>query len=84
LTALVDADRQQRCPASMPADRRATRVSAFPPIRPVEEIVAVMRTVGDDAYGRRLRALIVVLWRAGLRIREALTLQLSYRGSEEP
>ena len=40
----------------------------------VEEIVAVMRTAGDDAHGRRLRGLIVVLWRAGLRIQEALAL----------
>ncbi len=31
----------------------------------------------DRAYGERLRALIVLLWRAGLRIGEALTLQES-------
>src|ERR687896_424861 len=31
-----------------------------------------MRAAGDDAHGRRLRGLIVVLWRAGLRINEAL------------
>ena len=37
-------------------------------------IIAVMRTAGDDAHGRRLRGLIVVLWRAGLRIQEALAL----------
>jgi site-specific recombinase XerD len=40
----------------------------------VEEIVAVMRTAGDGAHGRRLRGLIVILWRAGLRIQEALSL----------
>jgi integrase len=40
----------------------------------VEEIVAVMRAAGDGAHGRRLRSLIVVLWRAGLRIAEALAL----------
>jgi site-specific recombinase XerD len=40
----------------------------------VEEIVAVMRAAGDSAHGYRLRALIVVLWRAGLRIHEALAL----------
>lgn len=34
-----------------------------------------MRTIGDRADGHRLRALIVVLWRAGLRISEALSLQ---------
>jgi site-specific recombinase XerD len=33
-----------------------------------------MRTAGDGAHGRRLRGLIVVLWRAGLRIQEALAL----------
>ena len=33
-----------------------------------------MRAAGDDAYGRRLRGLIVILWRAGLRIQEALLL----------
>jgi integrase len=34
----------------------------------------VMRHAGDTAHGRRLRGLIVVLWRAGLRICEALAL----------
>jgi site-specific recombinase XerD len=34
----------------------------------------VMRVVGDDAEGIRLRGLIVMLWRAGLRISEALAL----------
>jgi site-specific recombinase XerD len=33
-----------------------------------------MRHTGDDRHGWRLRAMIVVLWRAGLRIREALLL----------
>jgi site-specific recombinase XerD len=33
-----------------------------------------MRTAGDAVHGRRLRGLIVVLWRAGLRIHEALVL----------
>jgi site-specific recombinase XerD len=41
----------------------------------VEEIVAVMRTVGGSSDAHRLRALIVLLWRAGLRISEALALQ---------
>jgi site-specific recombinase XerD len=36
-----------------------------------------MRTIGDGAEGHRLRALIVLLWRAGLRISEALALQES-------
>lgn len=41
----------------------------------VEEIVAVMREAGDGVSGDRIRAVIVVLWRAGLRIQEALDLR---------
>jgi site-specific recombinase XerD len=48
------------------------RYPADPP--PVEEIVQVMRAAGAGADGARLRGLIVVLWRAGLRISEALAL----------
>ena len=33
-----------------------------------------MRQTGDDRHGFRLRALIIVLWRGGLRIQEALAL----------
>ena len=33
-----------------------------------------MRRAGDTIHGRRLRGRIVVLWRAGLRIHEALAL----------
>jgi site-specific recombinase XerD len=33
-----------------------------------------MRHSADDRHGWRLRAMIVVLWRAGLRIQEAITL----------
>ena len=33
-----------------------------------------MRCAGDQPYGLRTRALIVLLWRAGLRISEALSL----------
>jgi site-specific recombinase XerD len=33
-----------------------------------------MKQAGDGVFGRRLRGLIVVLWRAGLRISEALAL----------
>src|SRR4051812_30863548 len=40
----------------------------------VEEIVAVMRAAGQSPDGLRVRALIIVLWRAGLRISEALAL----------
>src|SRR5262249_35656453 len=48
------------------------RFPADPPT--VEEIIAVMRTTSNNADGARLRALIVILWRAGLRISEALDL----------
>jgi site-specific recombinase XerD len=44
----------------------------YPPDPPrPEEIVLVMRRAGDDRHGLRLRALIAVLWRGGLRISEA-------------
>src|SRR5947209_15491714 len=55
--------------------RRATRCLRYPPDPPtVEEIIAVMSAACDDLDGLRLRGLIVVLWRAGLRISEALAL----------
>jgi site-specific recombinase XerD len=47
----------------------------YPPDPPtVEEIIAVMRAAGDRPNGLRLRGVIVVLWRAGLRVSEALAL----------
>jgi site-specific recombinase XerD len=79
---LLDAAGRRRSPATMPgfhAGRRPRnkghRYPADPPT--VEEIVAVMRAAGDGRHGRRLRGLIVVLWRAGLRIHEALALSES-------
>jgi integrase len=54
------------------ARQQGRRYPADPPT--IEEIVAVMRHAGDGTHGRRLRGLIVVLWRAGLRIHEALAL----------
>ena len=51
---------------------KGRRYPADPPR--VEEIVAVMRQAGTDPYGQRLRGLVIVLWRAGLRISEALAL----------
>jgi integrase len=56
---------------SMPGNK-GRRYPADPPR--VEEIVAVMKTAGDSEFGRRLRGLIIVLWRSGLRISEALAL----------
>jgi site-specific recombinase XerD len=55
-----------------PPRNKGLRYPADPPT--VEQIVAVMRAAGSDVNGARLRALIVILWRAGLRIGEALDL----------
>ena len=74
-------DRAGRCrsPATLPgfhaghaAGNKGLRYPADPP--KVEETIAIMRAAGDGAHGRRLRGLIVILWRAGLRIQEALAL----------
>jgi site-specific recombinase XerD len=79
MTVLLDAAGRRRSPATLPgyhAGRppcnKGMRYPADPPT--VEEIVAVMRHTSDDRHGSRLRAMIVVLWRAGLRIQEALAL----------
>lgn len=56
--------------SSWPPATRAYRYPADPPT--VEEIIAAMHTAGEDNDAVRLRGLIVVLWRAGLRISEAL------------
>ena len=76
---LLDAAGRRRSPATMPGfhaghspRNKGVRYPADPPT--VEEIVAVMRAARDTAHGRRLRGLIGVLWRAGLRINEALAL----------
>jgi site-specific recombinase XerD len=54
------------------AAQQGQRYPADPPT--VAEIVAVMRHAGTGVYSARLRALIVVLWRAGRRIHEAVAL----------
>jgi len=47
----------------------------YPPDPPTAgEIIPVMLAAGDAPEGVRLRAMIVVLWHAGLRISEALAL----------
>jgi site-specific recombinase XerC len=51
---------------------KGRRYPADPPT--VEEIIAVMRQAGSSPDGARLRALLVILWRAGVRIGEALDL----------
>jgi site-specific recombinase XerD len=77
--AVLDAAGRRRSPATMPgyhAGRPPRNKGRLFPADPptVEEIVAVMRHASDDRHGFRLRALIVVLWRSGLRIQEALAL----------
>ncbi len=68
---LLDVAGHRRSPATMPGYHRGRaprnkgeQYPADPPT--VEEIVAVMRSVGDRPDGHRLQALIVLLWRAGL------------------
>ena len=81
-TALLDCAGRRRSPATMsgfhqgrPPRNKGLRYPPDPPT--VEEIIAVMRVAGDRPDGLRLRGVIVVLWRAGLRISEALALQES-------
>jgi integrase len=76
---LLDAAGRRRSPATLPGHHKgrvpSTRGKKYPADPPtVEEIVAIMRQARDDRRGRRRNALIVVLWRAGLRIHEALAL----------
>ena len=76
---LFDAAGRRRSPATL-SDFHAGRApgnlgqryAADPPT--VDEIIAVMRHAADARYGNRVNGLIVVLWRAGLRINEALSL----------
>ena len=76
---LLDAAGRRRSPATLPGHARGRpprnkglQYPADPPS--VEEIISVMRCAGERPEGLRMRALIVVLWRAGLRISEALAL----------
>jgi hypothetical protein len=67
---LLDAAGHRRPPATMPGYHRGRpprNNGGYYPADPptVDEIVAVMRAIGDRADGHRLRALIVLLWRAG-------------------
>jgi hypothetical protein len=87
---VTDAAGHRRSPATMPGYHRGrpprSKGEQYPADPPtVEEIVAVMRIVGDRPNGQRLRALIVLLRRAGLRISEALALREtdldSFRGA---
>ncbi len=87
---LLDAAGRRRSPATMPGylcgrapKNKGMHFPADPPR--VEEIITVMRAAGGSAHGLRVRGLIAVLWRSGLRISEALALTESdvdpHRGS---
>jgi site-specific recombinase XerD len=76
---VLDSAGRRRSPATFPgyhAGRAPRNKGQLYPADPptVEEIVAVMRLTGEHLHGWRVRALIVVLWRGGLRIHEALAL----------
>jgi site-specific recombinase XerC len=78
-TPLLDCAGRLRSPATMSSFHQGlsprNKGLRYPPDPPtVEEIVAVMRAAGDSPEGLRLRGIIIVLWRAGLRISEALAL----------
>ncbi len=81
-TVLLDAAGRRRSPATLPGHHRdrppRNKGLRYPPDPPtVEEIVAVMRSAGEAPHGLRTRALIVLCWRAGLRISEALAVRES-------
>ena len=76
---LLDRAGRRRSPATMPGfhagrspRNKGLRYPADPP--KVEEIVAVMSAAGEGPHGQRPRGLIVILWRSGPRIQEALSL----------
>jgi integrase len=76
---LLDCAGRRRSPATLPGyhqgrPHRNKGLQSPPDPPPVEEIIAVMGAAGDDPDGVRLRGLI---WRAGLRISEALALSES-------
>ena len=72
-TPLLDCAGRLRSPATtsslhkgLAPRNKGVRYQADPPT--IEEIVAVMRAAGEGPEGVRSRGIIVVLWRAGLRI----------------
>jgi len=83
-TVLMDAAGRRRSPARLPgylAGRAPhNKGMQFPPDPPRPEEIVVMRQAGHDRHGLRLRALIAVFWRAGLRISEAGTTSTYLQG----
>jgi integrase len=76
---VLDAAGRRRLPATLPgyhaaAHPRNKGCATRPTRPPSRRSFAVMRHAPDDRHGWRLRAMIVVLWRAGLRVQEALVL----------
>jgi len=79
ISVVLDSAGRRRSPATLPGyhSGRAPRnkgmlYPADPPT--VEEIVCATRHGNENPHGLRQRALIVMLWRGGLRIQEALAL----------
>jgi integrase len=77
---LLDAAGRRRSPATLPGfhagrppRKKGVRYPADPPTVE-EDRRRDAGPRGNSAHGRRLHGLIVVLWRAGLRISEALAL----------
>src|ERR1041385_265758 len=84
---LLDCTGRRRSPATLASFHQGwlprNKGLRYPPDPPtVEEIIAVMRAAGDRPEGVRLRGLIITLWRAGLRISEALSLPEADLGRE--
>lgn len=76
---LTDARGYRRAPATTSEFHRGrtprNKGRLFPPDPPtVEEIVALLEACPATLAGQRLRGLVIVLWRAGLRVSEALAL----------
>ena len=77
--AVLDSAGRRRSPATLPgfhAGRAPRNKGMLYPADPptVEEIVCVLRHASEDPHDFRLRAMIVMLWRGGLRVQEALAL----------
>ncbi len=79
---LLDCTGRRRSPATLPGFHQGrpprNKGRRYPPDPPtVQEIIGMMCAAGDAPDGLRLRGLIVMLWRAALRISEALALSES-------
>src|SRR5271165_4308108 len=79
VSVVLDCAGRRRSPATLPgyhAGRAPRNKGMLYPADPptVEEIICVMRHAGENPHGFRLRAVIVMLWRGGLRVHEALAL----------